>query len=163
MRTVFACTVTISLFLGGCTQLDHVAAPIPTQPADAALSRHTWSLDNALTPDGAHDLPWLLVRANNVTPTLQFGDGRLTVQGLCNSLMASYLVDGSNIDIGPVAGTKKMCADPALMDYEHAFSQRLPGVSLWHITHMPDEPAGRPRLTLRFTDGAQWVLTGHPR
>ena len=49
------------------------------------------------------------------------------------------------------------------MEYEHAFSQRLPGVSLWHITHMPDEPAGRPRLTLRFTDGAQWVLTGHSR
>lgn len=162
MRAVFACSFSISLFLYGCTPLDHAAAPFPTQPADAALSRHTWSLDNALTPDGAHDLPWLLVRTNNVTPTLQFDDGRLTVQGLCNSLMANYLIEGSNIEIGAVAGTKKLC-DPALMEYEHAFSQRLPGVSLWHITHMPDEPAGRPRLTLRFTDGAQWVLTGHSR
>lgn len=134
--------------------------------ADVSDSQHLtayhWELDRAVNAGGSPDPRWIW-RSDNTTPvTLTFKNQRLAVAGLCNNLGAHYAVNGSKIKIEQVINTMRMCPDKSLMDYEHAFAQRLPQASVWHITRTSTEPVSRPILTLGFEDGAQWVLDGTP-
>lgn len=89
---------------------------------------------------------------------LSFKDQRLSVQGLCNIMGASYSIDGQKMTISKGISTMRMCADPALMTYEQNFGQQLEQVKTWNIAN--SNTAQAPQLTLSFANGQQWTLTG---
>ena len=126
------------------------------------LNAYHWTMNRAVDPAGNSDPQWIYQHNDDTPVTLTFDKQRLAVAGLCNSMGASYTTDGTKIEISQAVSTMKMCADESLMRYEQAFSQRLPQAAAWHVTRMDDEPVKQPSLTLRFKDGAQWVLTGVP-
>lgn len=126
------------------------------------LNAYHWTMNRAVDADGRSEPQWIYQRDDGTPVTLTFNEQRLAVAGLCNSMGASYTVDGTKINISQAVSTMKMCADESLMRYEQAFGQRLQEAAAWHITRMDDEPAEQPSLTLRFEDDAQWVLTGIP-
>jgi heat shock protein HslJ len=69
-----------------------------------------------------------LVQGTSVT--LAFGaDGRATGSAGCNSYTAAYSVDGSNLKFARAAATRKMCAQPDVMDQEIAFLKALETVA----------------------------------
>jgi heat shock protein HslJ len=59
--------------------------------------------------------------------TANFGhDGMLTGSAGCNDYSAAYTTNGADITIGPVAATRKFCAEPAdLMDQEQQYLAAL--------------------------------------
>lgn len=128
----------------------------------AQLTAYHWELDRAVDTAGAPDPGWIWQPGNNKSVILTFYEQRLAVAGLCNNMGAHYTLDGSKIHIDQAVSTMRMCPDQSLMRYEQAFGQRLPQASVWHITRTSDEPVQQPSLTLRFEDGAQWVLNGVP-
>ena len=122
-----------------------------------ALTAYHWNMDQAVDMSGHSDDQWLPTR--NATPTtLSFSDDRLGVSGLCNTMSASYTLEGSKINISPVTSTMKMCADEALMRYEQSFGQRLAEASAWQVKESAEDPS----LTLSFDNGAEWILKGTP-
>lgn len=164
LRALLFSAVALGVCLSACSQLEEFSpgrGEAASAPSESLMAYH-WSLDHAVAPNGQQDPQWVADRAGSDPVILTFSGGRLAVKGLCNVLGATYTTQGPKIEISQVVGTMKLCPDESLMRYENAFGQRLPAASMWHITNMPDEPAGRPRLTLRFDDGAQWVLTGDP-
>lgn len=164
MKARLLSTAILGFALAGCVGADSTGAlrASPDNAQNGTLEAYHWSMDHAVTAKRDVDPQWVYRHPDGTAGTLTFASGRLAVSGLCNTLGASYVVDGSKIEIGQVVSTMKMCPDPGLMQYERAFGERLAQAAMWHVTRMPDEPAGRPRLTLHFDDGAQWVLTGQP-
>lgn len=126
------------------------------------LTDYHWTMDRAVDAAGNYDQQWIYGNTEETPVTLTFDAQRLAITGLCNNMGASYTVDGTNISISQVVGTMKMCPDSSLMRYEQDFGQRLTQAAAWGITRMHTEPVEQPSLTLRFEDGAQWVLTGKP-
>lgn len=126
------------------------------------LTAYHWELDRAVDAAGTPDPRWVWQSGDNKRVTLTFDKERLAVDGLCNNMGAHYQVEGPKIHIDQIVSTMRMCPDQSLMRYEQAFGQRLPQASMWHITRMDNEPVQQPSLTLRFEDGAQWVLNGVP-
>lgn len=49
------------------------------------------------------------------------GDGMVAGSAGCNNYNGSYEIDGEQISIGPLASTRKMCPDPAVMEQEAQF------------------------------------------
>ncbi|MBO9354798.1 DUF4377 domain-containing protein [Bordetella petrii] len=129
-------------------------------PASAAtLAAYHWDLTQARDASGAAQSDWVPPTTRQGAPLrLTFADGRLAVSGLCNRLGASYSAQGEQLRISQVVGTMMACPEPGLMQYEQAFSQRLPQASTWRIDAGQDAPT----LTLGFSDGAQWTLAGTP-
>ena len=65
--------------------------------------------------------------------TIEFtADGKLTGDTGCNRYFGSYEPVGKTIKFGPLAGTRKACAD-SLMNQEMAFYQAMEKVSHWEI------------------------------
>lgn len=128
----------------------------------STLTDYRWTMNRAVDAAGNPDQQWIHGNIDENPVSLAFDQHRLAVTGLCNNMGASYTVDGTKINISQVVGTMKMCPDPSMMRYEQAFGQRLAQAAAWGITRMGDEPIEQPSLTLRFTDGAQWVLSGQP-
>lgn len=60
-------------------------------------------------------------------------DGRVAGMASCNNYNASYEAGEGTLTVGPVAATRKMCAE-ALMNQETAFLNALEGVSSWQVT-----------------------------
>jgi heat shock protein HslJ len=83
-----------------------------------------------------------------VTLTAEFGrDGALSGNSGCNSYNGPYTVTGDQIKIGPLASTRKACADPAgVMDQEAQYLAALESAATYRI-----EGAA---LELRTKDGA---------
>jgi len=78
--------------------------------------------------------------------TIEFtDDGRIAGSTGCNRYFGSVEINGSTITTGPLAGTRKACAD-ALMDQESKFFQAMSRVVSWHI-------AATGLLHLRDADG----------
>lgn len=157
-------TTLLSLALAACAHDTWTGSQNVTQQElmdeqEPDLTAYHWQLERAVDARGATDVGWL--RPADQPVTLNFDERNVTVGGLCNILNAGYVAEGSTMRIGQVAGTMRMCPDDAMMRYEQAIGVRLPQVTSWHITHVAQQ-AGQPRLTLRFVDDAQWVLTGNP-
>ena len=58
--------------------------------------------------------------------TAQFDDGAINGVGGCNSYFGGYELDGSAIDVGPLASTQMFCAEPeGLMDQELTYLSLL--------------------------------------
>lgn len=143
------CTVLAIQGLSACAQQGG-AAPEAASAAPGTLAAYHWQLDQ--TP---------VATAKPVQ--LTFADQRVSVTGLCNNLMAGYNVNGAAMKIQQVAGTMRMCNDPALMKYEQEVGAHLEKVKSWAIAGAGTNAAqATPILTLKFNDGSQWTLNGKP-
>lgn len=91
-----------------------------------------------LQPTALVDTPWSLVMYNNgreaivstiadTNITANFApDGQLSGTAGCNNYSAGYTLDGDKMTIGPVATTRKMCAEPeGVMEQEAAYTAAL--------------------------------------
>jgi len=160
-RLLLAATVSV---LSACAMNTNTtsttgAPTTDTNTTASTLSAYHWDLTAARDANGAAQTEWAPPKTRDGAPLrLSFKDQRLSVSGLCNRLGAGYSLDANKIKISGAAGTMMACNDSALMQYEHAFGQRLPQASTWQITQSPTGPL----LTLGFADGAQWTLTGTP-
>jgi len=123
------------------------------------LSDYHWDLANAQSAAGTTQSTWVPPKTRDGQPLrLTFEDQRLYVSGLCNRLSASYTLSANKIRISPPISTMMACGDDELMQYERAVGAHLPQAQSWSI----NENASALALTLRFTDGDQWILNGTP-
>ena len=77
-------------------------------------------------------------------------EGRVAGSGGCNRFMATFEVDADAIRIGPVAGTRMMCAEPeGVSEQEGSYFAALERASTWMIREG--------RLQLRDADSALQV------
>lgn len=160
MKRYLVCSAVLA-FAGLSACANHNEASMDTSDtvnSATTLTAYHWTLGRAIDPKGGNDPQWIDDQGAPVT--LTFDKQRLAISGLCNSMGASYVTDGPKITINQVVSTMKMCPDQSLMRYEQAIGQRLPQASVWHITHSQNDDEYR--LTLRFNNNAQWVLTGTP-
>jgi heat shock protein HslJ len=65
------------------------------------------------------------------TITLAFAHGLVKGFAGCNTFRASYQAEGERIAVGPVATTRRVCADKALMQQEHEFLAALRSSTRW--------------------------------
>ena len=69
----------------------------------------------------------------DVEPTLTFGgDGTVSGSAGCNTFSGTYLLDGAVLSFGPLAATKKGCADPTMF-VESAFLAAMGGITDWSV------------------------------
>jgi heat shock protein HslJ len=73
-------------------------------------------------------------------------DGRVSGSAGCNNFMGTYTASGSSLKFGPAATTRKMCAQPGVMEQEQQFLKALESVAT--IRQEGD------RAELRTADGA---------
>jgi len=73
-------------------------------------------------------------------------DGRVSGSAGCNNFMGTYTVSGSALKLGPAATTRKLCAQPGVMEQEQQFLKALEAVAT--IRQEGD------RAELRSADGA---------
>lgn len=85
------------------------------------------------------------------TVTAIFGeDGTVSGSSGCNKFSGKHEIDGNNIKIRPLAGTRMMCAEPVgIMEQENHFLKALENVSTFNIEGNS--------LELRNTNGALQV------
>jgi heat shock protein HslJ len=110
---------------------------------DASLVDTHWQLDGIRTADAVSSVP------TGVTSTLLVGaGGAVTVDAGCNTGHGSATVTDTTITFGPLATTRKACADHAAQQTENAVLAVLDGEVAWSITEQ--------RLTL--TKGDQGLV-----
>jgi heat shock protein HslJ len=73
-------------------------------------------------------------------------EGQVSGSAGCNNYFGSYITDGNAISIGPLASTRKMCADPEVMDQEAAFLVAMETAATYKITG--------DRMEMRTEEGA---------
>ena len=56
-------------------------------------------------------------------------DGRVSGSAGCNNFMGTYTVSGSSLKLGPAATTRKLCAQPDVMEQEQQFLKALESVA----------------------------------
>jgi len=138
------------------------SSPVAANVARDTLTAYHWQLREAVNSTGVALKPPAGTNAGQPLQ-LTFSDQRVSVAGLCNNLGGGYQLNGDKIKISQVVGTMRMCADPALMQYERSVAERLPSVASWEITRDAARPdAASPGLKLTFADGAIWWLAGTP-
>jgi putative lipoprotein len=67
----------------------------------------------------------------DTTLTVAFGNGIVKGFAGCNTFRATYRTHGDAIAIGPVASTRRLCADPAVMQQEEEFLAALQSTTRW--------------------------------
>ena len=100
---------------------------------------------------------WLLTKLGGRAPLegtmlyVQFEDGKLTGSAGCNDLSGSYTSDAANIEISPLAATRKMCAEPeGVMAQETEFLSLLQSVKTYTTANgvlVMNDANGSPVLT----------------
>lgn len=150
--------------LGACASGDGGADKPPlAAAAETTLTAFTWQLQNATDSKGAAQAQWVRDGAAGKPAVFTFKDQRLSVTGLCNTLLAGYDIQGQQMDVSQVVSTMRACADASLMRYEQDVAGRLAQVSAWRIDGSAVQAGESPPvLTLRFQDGGQWQLQGTP-
>ena len=100
------------------------APPSDAAPPAAGLPGTSWTLVDL---DGSVEFD------ASVAPNLVFADdGTLAGFAGCNTYNGSFTLDGSTIDIGPLATTKMACSPPG-SDVEAAYLPALDAVGSWEI------------------------------
>lgn len=156
LRTVFktAAAVTLVALVSACGNMTQ-GAPVPPTSSSASapsqLKAYYWDLKAAYDGQGQ---AW---KTSQPAMRLQFDDRQVSVQNLCNTMGASYTLNGSNIQVNRPMSTMKACADANLMGLEQRVSQLLP--SAQRIDLRGGEP---PQLVLHFADGSRWEMAGTP-
>jgi heat shock protein HslJ len=121
------------------------------------LSAYDWQLTAAHDARGQNLSGWQL--PNRPPLRLQFRDGRLAVQNLCNAFSASVKATGEHVEVSQGIMTKRLCNAPGLMELEQRVATQLPLAQRLEL-HAANSAA--PQLTLHFSDGAHWQLAGLP-
>ena len=86
----------------------------------------------------------------DVRPTVAFsGDGTVTGSGGCNDFNGTYTVDGSKLTFGPLASTKKACAE-AVNTLETAYMTALQATTAYEVTSDGKLKLTGPTATLTF-------------
>ena len=154
------------------TSTTHVTTP-PAQPSPQAaalsparvLPAYEWELAAARDGRGQNDARW---RVGDRPPLrLSFKDGRMAVHNLCNIASAGYELDGTQMRLSRPMATLRACAEPGLMALESRVLSLLPTVQTAQAITRPASQgapaaADAPQLLLRFADGSDWDLVGHP-
>jgi heat shock protein HslJ len=118
MKTVGVVLVAVAAFTVGCAGED--SAPV----ADiTSLEGPQWALVSGIdleTEDAAS------------APSATFDAGGVSGRAICNSYASSYTVEGSSMEVQPVALTRIACPPPGNA-LEDAFFDALEGVGSWAI------------------------------
>jgi len=86
----------------------------------------------------------------DVRPTVAFsGDGTVTGSGGCNDFNGTYTVDRSKLTFGPLASTKKACAE-AVNTLETAYMTALQATTAYEVTSDNKLKLTGPTATLTF-------------
>jgi len=64
--------------------------------------------------------------------TLSFVDGKVSGSAGCNSFHGTYATEGSRLQLGPLATTRRACEEP-LMTQEQEFLAALASAVSWSI------------------------------
>ena len=102
--------------IAGCAQApaDDRSPASPSAPARLEGEWRVESLDGAAPPAGA-------------APTIEFGaEGKLFGNGGCNNYGGGFAYEAGVLTVGPLFSTKMAC-EPARMDFETRFLERLEG------------------------------------
>jgi heat shock protein HslJ len=114
---------TLAIVYGGGKALSYMAE------APASLDGSAW---NVLGYNNGKQAVVSTLQGTELT--MGFLEGRVSGNAGCNTYNAPYTVDGDKITIGPLATTRKMCADPAgVMDQEAQFLSALQTAATWKI------------------------------
>ena len=89
-----------------------------------------------------------VVEGSEVTATFA-EDGTVAGSGGCNTYSGSYTVDGSSLDVGPLAATQKLCDDEAVSQQEASYFAALDRVTTFALDG--------DHLQVRDADGALQV------
>lgn len=93
-------------------------APLEAVPFEGT----TWELMFYSSADAVDAVPVL----PGAAITARFDGGKLTGNAGCNDYTADYTRDNTQLTFGPVAATKKMCAEPAgVMEQENTYLKLL--------------------------------------
>jgi heat shock protein HslJ len=78
---------------------------------------------------------WRLVGpSGNVPLTLTFtADGRVSGFSGCNNFIGQYTVDDTTLSVGPLASTRRACADADMQAQETTFLQDLQGIRRFQV------------------------------
>lgn len=121
-----ACNNTPSTAQGDATPAADTAPAAAAAPVDGKqLGASHWVLDNA-TDSAGKRIDALFVRADKPV-TLNFVDGRLSVDNACNRMGGGYTLAGSEMTVSRMASTMMACTDQALMALDQAVGSRLEG------------------------------------
>ncbi|KHL51739.1 META and DUF4377 domain-containing protein [Xanthomonas cannabis] len=133
------------------------AAPLADNaPLRAALQARHWQLLQASDAHGTA-LRSLFV-AGSAPLQLDFSDQRIHVSQTCNALGASYSVAGTQLQIGRVVSSKRLCAQPRKMAQERAASDLLSG----RFAVTMDSAQATPQLALTRSDGTRLLFGSTP-
>jgi heat shock protein HslJ len=110
--------------------LEIVLGDRATLSPDVLLEGTAWQLDGIRSGESVSSLP-----AGLRVPTFTLAsDGTVTIDTGCNSGRGTAHVSGSTITFGPIATTKRACADKAGRQIEAAVLAILSGEADWSIT-----------------------------
>ncbi|PPV06039.1 hypothetical protein XBLMG947_2906 [Xanthomonas bromi] len=134
-----------------------MAAPeTDNAPLRSALRAQHWHLQQA---SDAHRTVLRSLFVDGLPPVqLDFNDQRLQISQTCNALGATYSVAQTQLQIGRVVSSKRMCADARRMAQERAASDLLSG----RFAMVMDNAAAAPRLILTRSDGTRLLFHGIP-
>jgi heat shock protein HslJ len=119
----------------------------------------------AMPPPRLEETSWEVTGFNNgrqavvsplagTTLTLSFEDGSVAGHAGCNNFRGRYTTEGNRIALGPVAATRKACAEEGVMDQERQLLAAIESATTWTID--------RDVLELHRADGER-VLTARKR
>lgn len=138
--------------------------PVTAQPAapqaSAAqlLPQYLWSVVKVTGPDNQMLNGWLI--ADKESPVLQFRNGQVGVQNLCNLVSAGYTTNLDKIEMTRPVSTMRACVDEAKMMQERKVTLQLPLAQRFEVFPAAN---GEPiRMQLTFSDGVRWELMGSP-
>jgi heat shock protein HslJ len=119
-------------------------ATFTAQPAEVAGAR--WDV---LGYNNGRGGVTSLIRGTSLT--IEFAeDGSLSGSAGCNRFKATYSVNGTRMQIGPAAATRRLCEEPqGVMEQEAAFLKALEGT---HVTRFEGD-----RMELRSESGALMI------
>jgi len=110
------------------TDADGNAVLVFSPAEHAALEGTVWHLTGHNTGSAISSL----ILDTEITATLS--DGQIEGSAGCNSYFASYALDGSHIEVGPVANTEMYCMEPeGVMDQEMDYLAALAAADTYEI------------------------------
>ena len=96
-------------------------------PASADLEDTLWGLVSYSGPEGL-----MIDVLDGSTVTAQFAGGQVSGTSGCNTYTGAAVVNGSKLQIGPLASTMMFCSEPeGLMDQESAFLAGMQNAALF--------------------------------
>ena len=106
------------------------SAADPVQAAAATLdpsvlAANHWRLDTAADSEGMR-IDALVLRPRQPV-TLNFKQGQVRISNTCNTMSGPYRLEGDVLQLGPLASTRRACADAGLMALDEAVAARLQG------------------------------------